>query len=162
MRLEINTGYSCYLTAACRCRGRFFPPLDLVPGAAVGNMRIEIKTGNSCYLIYNNARQNMAITELNSYSSFSAILVFVYLCLCLSHVFVIAFVFSIFTMTSITFSQSFLWHPHIPTRSTSFSVNWIKSGVIVVVWGWGGGGGSICLLYQRHKVTRQQQASAVN
>ena len=30
MRIEINTGYSCYLTAARRRRGRFF--MDLGPG----------------------------------------------------------------------------------------------------------------------------------
>ena len=46
-RLEINTGYSCYLTAACRRRGVFFLLVNLGPGAAVSGMRIEINTGPS-------------------------------------------------------------------------------------------------------------------
>ena len=101
--------------------GVFFLLLvDMGLGAAVGGMRLEI---NSCYLIRNNSRHKMAlqlIIELNSYSSFSYILVFVCLCLCLclSHIFIC----SIFTMTSMTFSQSFLWHPHIPRRSTASKV----------------------------------------
>ena len=51
------------------------------------------------------------------YSLFSVILVFVF-----SHVFVIVFVFIIFTLTFMTFSQSFLWHPRIPARSTASDV----------------------------------------
>ena len=38
MGIEINTGYSCYLSAARRRRGRFFLLLDLGPGAAAGGM----------------------------------------------------------------------------------------------------------------------------
>ena len=45
MWIEINTRYSCYLTAACRRWGRFFFLVDLGPGAAVGGMRLEINTG---------------------------------------------------------------------------------------------------------------------
>ena len=41
MGIEINTGYSCYLSAACRRRGRFFLLLDLGPGAAAGGMGID-------------------------------------------------------------------------------------------------------------------------
>ena len=50
----VNTGYSCYLTAAgCRW-GRFFLLLvDLGPGAAANGMQIEINTGYSCYLTAN-------------------------------------------------------------------------------------------------------------
>ena len=69
-----------------------------------------------------------SITELISYSSFFDILVFV--CHCLSHVFVIVFVFSIFTITPMTFSQTFLWHPRIPARSTASDVKMHR--------GWGG------------------------
>ena len=50
MRLEIYTGFSCYLTAARRRRGRFFSLVNLGPGAAVEGIRIEINTGYSCYL----------------------------------------------------------------------------------------------------------------
>ena len=50
MEIEINTGYSCYLSAARRRRGRFFLLLDLGPGAAAGGMGLEINTGYSCYL----------------------------------------------------------------------------------------------------------------
>ena len=47
----VNTGYSCYLTAARRRRAQFlFFLVDLGPGAAVSGMRIEINTGYSCYL----------------------------------------------------------------------------------------------------------------
>ena len=49
------------------------------------------------------------ITEFNSYSLISDILVFVF-----PNVFVIVFVFSIFTMISMTFSQSC----HIPRHKT--------------------------------------------
>ena len=45
MRIEINTGYSCYLTAARRPWGRFFILVNLGPGAAVGGMRIEMNAG---------------------------------------------------------------------------------------------------------------------
>ena len=65
----------------------FLLPVDLGLGAAVGGMRLEINTGCSCYSICNNSRHKMAlqsITKLNSYSSFSDILVFVCLCLCLA------------------------------------------------------------------------------
>ena len=55
MRLEINTGYSCYLTAARRCQGCFFSLVDLGPGAVIGGMRIEINTVLSCYLICNDS-----------------------------------------------------------------------------------------------------------
>ena len=82
MQLEKNIRYSCYLTAACRRGGVFFL-VDLGPGAAVGGMRIEINTGYSCNLICNNSGHKMVlqmITELNSYSSFSDILVSVCLC----------------------------------------------------------------------------------
>ena len=44
------------------------------------------------------------ITEPNSYSSFSDILVFV--CLCLSHVFVTVFVVSFFTKTMSEYTQN--------------------------------------------------------
>ena len=44
------------------------------------------------------------ITELNSYSSFSDILVFV--CICLSHVFVTVFVVSVFTKTMSEYTQN--------------------------------------------------------
>ena len=47
MGIEINTGYSCYLSAARRRRGRFFLLLDLGPGAAACGMGIEINTGYS-------------------------------------------------------------------------------------------------------------------
>merc|ERR1711978_800436 len=50
MGIELNTGYTCYLSAAHRRRGRFFLLLDLGPGAAAGGMGIEINTGYSCYL----------------------------------------------------------------------------------------------------------------
>ena len=50
MRIEINTGHSCYLSAARRRRGRFFLLLDLGPGAAAGGMGLEINTVYSCYL----------------------------------------------------------------------------------------------------------------
>ena len=50
MGIEINTGYSCYLSAARRRRGRFFLLLDLGPGAAAGGMGLEINTVYSCYL----------------------------------------------------------------------------------------------------------------
>ena len=55
MRLEINTGYSCYLTAARRRLGCFFSLVDLGPGATVGGSRIEINIGLSCYLICNDS-----------------------------------------------------------------------------------------------------------
>ena len=87
MRIEINTGYSCYLTAARRCQGQFFL-VDLGPGAAVGGMWIEINTGYGCYFICNNSRRRMAlqsISEFRSYSLFSVILVFAF---AFSHVFV--------------------------------------------------------------------------
>ena len=42
MGIEINTGYSCYLSAARRRRGRFFLLLDLGPEAAAGGMGLEI------------------------------------------------------------------------------------------------------------------------
>ena len=60
--------------------------MDLGLGTAVGGMRIEINTGYSCYLICNNSWHRMAlqsITEFDSFSLFSVILVFVCLCLCL-------------------------------------------------------------------------------
>ena len=41
MGIEINTGYSCYLSAARRRRGQFFLLLDLGPGAAAGGMGID-------------------------------------------------------------------------------------------------------------------------
>ena len=55
MWIEINTRYSCYLTAARRRRGGFLFLADLGLGAAVGGTQIEIKTGNSCYLLCNNS-----------------------------------------------------------------------------------------------------------
>ena len=66
-----------------------------------------------------------SITELSSYSSFSDILVFVCFVsvFVLPLVFVIVFVFSIYTMTSMTFSQSFLWHLRIPLMSTALEDN---------------------------------------
>ena len=85
MWIEINTGYSCYLTAARRRRGHFFSLVDLVLGAAVGCIRIEKNTGYSCYLICNNSRHRMVLqltTKFSSYSLFSDILVFVFVCLC--------------------------------------------------------------------------------
>ena len=47
MEIEINTGYSCDLTAARRRREHFFLLLDLGPGAAACEMGIEINTGYS-------------------------------------------------------------------------------------------------------------------
>ena len=66
-----------------------------------------------------------SITELSSYSSFSDILVFVCFVsvFVFPLVFVIVFVFSIYTMTSMTFSQSFLWHLRIPQMSTVLENN---------------------------------------
>ena len=93
-------------------------PVDLGLGAAVGGMQLEIDTGYSCYLICNNSRHKMAlksITDINSYSSFLSLSVFV-------------FVFSIFAMTSRTFSQSFLLHPRIPPRSTASRVKMLRGG----------------------------------
>ena len=84
--------------------GAVFFLVHLGPGAPFSGMRIEINTWYSCYLICNNSRHRMAlqsITEYNSYSLFSVMLVFVFL-----HVFVIVFVFPIFTISSMTFSQS--------------------------------------------------------
>ena len=52
MGIEINTGYSCYLSAARRRRGRFFLLLDLGPGAAAGGMGLELTLGTvAIYLI---------------------------------------------------------------------------------------------------------------
>ena len=34
MGIEINTGYRCYLSAACRRRGRFFSPIGSGPGGS--------------------------------------------------------------------------------------------------------------------------------
>ena len=48
MQIEINTGYSCYLTAARRRRGGFFL-VGLSPGAEVSGMRIEINTAQLLY-----------------------------------------------------------------------------------------------------------------
>ena len=45
MWIEINTRYSCYLTAAHRRQGRVFFLVDPSPGAAVVGIRIEINTG---------------------------------------------------------------------------------------------------------------------
>ena len=84
---EIKTGYSCYLTAACRRLGCFFSLVDLGPGATVGGSRIEINIGLSCYLICNDSWRRMALqpnAEFNSYYLFSIILVFVSRCLSLS------------------------------------------------------------------------------
>ena len=50
MGIEIKTGYSCYLSAARRRRGRFFLLLDLGLGAAAGGMGLEINTVYSCSL----------------------------------------------------------------------------------------------------------------
>ena len=61
MRLEINTGYSCYLTVARRPWGRFFSLVNLGPGAAVEGIRIEINTGYSCYLT-----QNLQLVKLET------------------------------------------------------------------------------------------------
>ena len=44
MRLEINTGYSYYLTTACSRRGRSFFLVDLGVRAEVIGMWIEINT----------------------------------------------------------------------------------------------------------------------
>ena len=49
IRIEINTGYSCFFTAACHRRRSFFSLVDLGPGAAVSGMLIEINTGHSCF-----------------------------------------------------------------------------------------------------------------
>ena len=49
MGIEINTGYSCYLSAARRRRGRFFSLIGSGPWAAAGGMEIKINTGYSCY-----------------------------------------------------------------------------------------------------------------
>ena len=101
--------------------------VDLGWGAAVGGMRLEINTGYRCYLICNNSRHKMAlqsITEPNIYSSFSDILVFVfpmYLSLYL--------ISYIFTITFMTFSQSFLWHPRLPRRSTALDIKCSEGGV---------------------------------
>ena len=34
MEIEINTGYSCYLSAARRSRGQFFSPIGSGPGGS--------------------------------------------------------------------------------------------------------------------------------
>ena len=94
--------------------------VDLGPGAAVDGMRIEITTGYSCYIICNNSRHKMALQLMTEQLFF--ILRHSCLWLCLSHVFVIVFVFSILTMTFMTFSQFFLWHPRIPVRSTASDI----------------------------------------
>ena len=77
MQIEINTGYICYLTTV------------IVAGSGtVGSgwrHADRDKHGYSCYLICNNSWHEMAlqpIIELNSYSSFSNILVFVLPCNC--------------------------------------------------------------------------------
>ena len=67
-----------------------------------------------------------------SLSVFVFVFVFVF---AFPHVFVIVFFFSIFTMTSMTFSQSFLWHPRIPTISHTLDVKMHRE------WREGGRGG---------------------
>ena len=47
MGIEINTGNSCYLSAARRRRGRFFSPIESGPrGSSLWN--VDRHTGNSC------------------------------------------------------------------------------------------------------------------
>ena len=75
------------------------------------------------------------------------------------HVFVIVFVFSIFTMTSMTFPQSFLWHPPIPPRSTASDVK-MHRGMGGLGEEVGGRGGGVQLPYvsisQIYSITFQQ------
>ena len=66
MRIEINTGCSCYLSAARRRRGRFFLLLDLGPGAAACGMGIEINTGYSCYLSAARRRRGRFFSPIGS------------------------------------------------------------------------------------------------
>ena len=59
----VNTGYSCYLTAARRRRAQFlFFLVDLGPGAAVCGMRIETNTGYSCNLTAARSRQGQFLS----------------------------------------------------------------------------------------------------
>ena len=81
-------------------------------------MWIEINTGYSCYLT-----QNLQLVELETSKCKMEWKV---------TVIVIVFDFSIFTMTSMTFSQSFLWHPRIPpishTLGTKMHRGWREGG----------------------------------
>ena len=105
---------SCYLTAARRCREQFFLLL------------VDLGLG-AAVILHSPTFSSLSVfvfvfpMYLSLYSSFLSLL-----------------------LSSMTFLQSFLWHPRLPTRCTVSDVNMCQ--------GWNSGegkrGGSICLKYQ--------------